>query len=430
MHTFLDERDKETIDEQLNTLETGVNELKGELVDYMFGSDTQLIPNKYVDGNNGNIGNINGWTLAIKKILPNSKCTFKWGSGIPYIAQYAIYNGEPSMATYVSGKNGASYDVSIPSGNDFYYLAVCINTTETDIDIDTNNYDGLIPTIDNLVNRINNGWENKIIVWLGTSIPEGNTQPPNGYPNVIADRIGATIHNNAIGASKIRKGFSQYVTETNPCGIGGISDMCNLCQTVAEKEYNITHWQEICEERGITYNPISTQDAEFYIQTSYENLLDPYITGTEKADLIVINHGFNDHIGDFNTNPTDPYNTYYFKGAMNFIIRRIKEKSPTTKIVIFGHYQHRNDLLFDSVFTELAQKWNVYYYPLWKYVGWSSETINCTKRVNAEGVWTDLGSTLSLSIKDQWIRDGVHPKGVARDRIAEVSLPLFTSILN
>ena len=62
-------------------------------------------------------------------------------------------------------------------------------------------------------------------------------------------------------------------------------------------------------------------------------------------------------------------------------------------------------------------------------MGWSSEVIMTNQRVNADGVWEFISNT-NISIKDQWIFDGVHPKGVARDRIAEVSLPLFTSILN
>ena len=428
----------EGLAEGLGYLKDDVDELKGDLVDYMFGSDTQLIPNKYVDGNNGAIGNINGWTLAIKKVLPNTKCTFRWDDDVPYIAQYAIYSDNPltNIDSYISGSNMTVFEINTPGELPFYYLAVCLNTARNSLDITCDKYDGLIPALNDINYRLNDinyqlndSWKNKKILWLGTSIPEGNTQPANGYPNILGELLGCIMTNNSIGASKIRKGYEPYVTTINPCGISHISDMRNLCQTVAEKQYNIEHWEDICNERGVEYTPISESDAQFYLATSYENLLDPYISNDNIYDAIVINHGFNDHIEDFNTNPTDPYNTYYFKGAMNFIIRRIKEKSPLTKIVIFGHYQHRNDLLFDSVFSEIAKKWNVFYFPLWEYLGWSSEVITANKRVNASGVWESISDT-NMSIKDQWIFDGVHPKGVAKDRIAEVSLPLFTSKIN
>jgi hypothetical protein len=275
--------------------------------------------------------------------------------------------------------------------------------------------------------------DGKTILWLGTSIPEGKQQPAYGYPDVIGKNLLCNMINNSIGASRIRRGIPSLISAQNPLGLGNMNDLRNLCQSVTEKQSIFDNWSAYKTVIPDAPETLQQSDIDFWLHCSYENLLDPYLTGTNKADLIVINHGYNDHLtgtDDVDTEPSDPYDRDNFIGAMNFIIERIKEKNPLVKIIIFGHYQVSGDYAkFDTVYQEIAKNWNIFYYPLWQYLGWSDNLISASQRVDASGNWVMISQT-QMTIKNQWINDETHPQGAARDKIAEMALPFFKNIFN
>lgn len=280
------------------------------------------------------------------------------------------------------------------------------------------------------VKRLSNNdykFAGKKILWLGNSISEGNVTPANGYPDVIENMLHCVVFNNSIGASACRMGNPNYTSIINICGVQNLNGLKNLSQTVAEKDAMINDWQDICTELGIVYTPITPSEKLAYEGMSYENLIVPYLTGPNKVDLIVFNHCFNDNIigAPIDTEPPTPYDRLYFYGAMNYLIKLIRETAPDIKIMIFGHYQST----FDEVLEKVARDWYLPYCKLWDRIGWANQTINASSRVNAGGNWTSVTPPEDMTIKNQWVFDGTHPKGVANQHIAETSLYYICEVL-
>lgn len=170
----------------------------------------------------------------------------------------------------------------------------------------------------------NNTWENKTILFCGTSIPGG------GYPNIVGDMLQVNIVNKSVGASIV----SAY--KRNGDIIGGENGQKSFSQTKQEKR--------------ILYGA----DYEKY---SYESILIPYLDGTyPMPDLFVLEYGsdYNQEqikadMAKLNENATSTigvdtltqslgvnYNRCTYTGAMLFIINKIREYNPNAKIAIVG----------------------------------------------------------------------------------------------
>ena len=255
------------------------------------------------------------------------------------------------------------------------------------------------------------------VLWLGTSIPT------YGYPQILGRLCGATIINNSIGSSCIAKGINSNITTANICGIQNKYGLYSLCQTVQEKQAMIDNWNTIASELG-TSDTLSNSEKSIALSSSYETELDPYLTGDDAVNLIVINHAYNDSAAQENALiADDPFDTHTLEGAYNWIIRRIVQANPNIGIVIFGHYtdlpEHK-----ETALSRVAERWNIPYYQLKNDLGWSNEVITTTKKIDSNGEWTTIEST-QMTIKNMWCADNIHPIGAASTKIAYVAQPVF-----
>ena len=255
------------------------------------------------------------------------------------------------------------------------------------------------------------------VLWLGTSIPT------YGYPQILGRLCGATIINNSIGSSCIAKGINSNITTANICGIQNKYGLYSLCQTVQEKQTMIDNWNIIASELG-TSDTLSNSEKSIALSSSYETELDPYLTGDDAVNLIVINHAYNDSAAQENALiADDPFDTHTLEGAYNWIIRRIVQANPNIGIVIFGHYtdlpEHK-----ETALSRVAERWNIPYYQLKNDLGWSNEVITTTKKIDSNGEWTTIEST-QMTIKNMWCADNIHPIGAASTKIAYVAQPVF-----
>lgn len=259
------------------------------------------------------------------------------------------------------------------------------------------------------------------VLWLGTSIPT------YGYPQILARLCGCSMNNEAIGSSMITQGIMSNVSTANICGIGSIYGLYGLTQTIAQKQSMIDNWTTIASEIESTAS-LTDEIKSIALASSYETIVDPYLTGTDAVDLVVINHGYNDSTDNAIAPENDKLNPHYLEGAYNWLIKHIIEANPNIGIVIFGHY---SDLPAskETALQNVADRWNIPYYLLKYDLGWSSvQTINTAKKVNLNGEFETITPT-DMTVQAMWLGDGVHPLGVATKRIAQVSQNVFADWL-
>ena len=242
-------------------------------------------------------------------------------------------------------------------------------------------------------------WQDKHILWLGTSIPAGGGDSLS-YPAYTAQKLGAVIHNEAVGSSMIRafdyKGSWVRVAWTNLSRA--------LSHTITEKEMLINYFNSGLDKNGkITSGGkygwkdlcigapqyLSEKDKKFIISCSYEEkLIHKYLDSNSpefiiKPDVIVIDHGYNDLTQDWYedneinsiTVPVDKYDRRRFIGATNFIVNVIKSYYPDQKIVFIGHYESDRKKRIYKAQLNLFEYWKSDYpsFKLWEVLGWSQE---------------------------------------------------------
>lgn len=257
----------------------------------------------------------------------------------------------------------------------------------------------------------------KRVLWVGTSIPT------YGYPQILGRLCGATIINNSIGSSCLAKGVNSKTTEKNICGIRNIYGLYGLCQTIEEKQAMINNWETIASELG-SPDTLTDEIEATALSSSYETVIDPYLTGDNAVNLVVINHAYNDSQNEEDTLISDNvFDTKTLEGAYNWLIQHIIQKNPNIGIVIFGHYSDMPEAK-ETALERAAKRWNIPYYELKNDLGWSNENIMTTKKIGTDGKWVNIPET-QMTVKNMWCADNTHPIGLANDRIAQVSKHMF-----
>jgi hypothetical protein len=292
-------------------------------------------------------------------------------------------------------------------------------------------------------------WNGKNILYLGTSIPYQGLPINNSYPELAANAVGATVNNQALSSSMMRTSHKDGQVTGTPWTIF----MRSLCMTIAEKNYIIANWT------NVSGTPIGTAPTAFtaaltlpiYINlnnagstvptdlsqpygsgtyasdmraASYENRVLPFLPGTQTnsigqtvgngynngvlvgvvADLIVIDHGYNDNQGgivgtpadttnDFTTVPATRNDARYFIGAFNFLLDVIYKANPKARVAITGHYENQLYPNIAIAQQTAASYWGVSFLKLWEKLGWSQQIVPGT----------------STKVKDIWLSDGIHP---------------------
>lgn len=279
----------------------------------------------------------------------------------------------------------------------------------------------------------------KRILWLGTSIPCGwswqivdieGAQVGNDYPAMVGILTGHEIINKAVASSRMASAVKTLVTENNPYGFSsgsGEGDIKALMRTIAEQQYIIDNWSAIKSTYGWTYFGDTLSDGEktAILSLSYENTVIPYLDGTYDApDIIVIDHGFNDHRDGANLGNVDSMDRQTFYGAYNYLVSIIKKYKRSIKIIQISHYENvvRADLVTQQ--ETIAKQNGVTFCPLCELDGWSIGTtgnVSTYGRWNIStnpqeaamnwGTWEDnvLAEPVTMTLYNYLCPDGVHP---------------------
>ena len=284
---------------------------------------------------------------------------------------------------------------------------------------------------------------NKKIVWFGTSIPQGNMGSLS-YPLVLGQKLGVTVYNEAIGSSRARASWAEFVTESNPLGAGaGYNSLIKaMGYTLAEKQYLIDNYDTLKANFTDTHPDSLSPELQLEIKNySFERKLYRYLTGKQAAyntvdttgfignvDIYVLDHGYNDianRIYASDTTIPEPgasNEMYYYAGAMNRYIREIMENNLHAKIVIISHYANtegKRDATVVDMQGKIAAYWNIPIIKIYEKIGWTDVEI------------TVNGTT--KTVRNAWLPDGLHPAsdttGKAVERYVQLLYPHFRDYL-
>ena len=281
-----------------------------------------------------------------------------------------------------------------------------------------------------------NYWNNKNIVWFGTSIPAG------GYPELVGAKLEATVHNEAVGSSMARA----FMYTGSMVGLNYINCLKALSQTIAEKQHLMDNWATNLDSNGLTageggvapftygWRDLLTgtppEDYTTFASTeeilgwSYENKLTAkYLDSTDSGfvvapDLFVFDHGHNDLNSLLKDDtcenaiavPAIRNDRGRFIGAINYLIDEIFKYNPRARIVFIGHYENARKTMIYRAQENLAEYWDFPLMKLWQKLGWSQQTVETT------GYWVDVntwvpsgGEPQTLTMTQIWMYDNLHP---------------------
>ena len=271
----------------------------------------------------------------------------------------------------------------------------------------------------NMYNEINSPWKGKKIVWFGTSIPAGGYSGLDTtlqYPKLVGELLGAKVVNEAIGESAVHCRRPWAITEKNPKGFSNNWPVVSRClsNSLEEMEWVI---QNYADRDIFSWNPVdslSEEQKEAIRDCSWERKLKRHL-GENRADLYVFDHGHNDEISDeqerYYTDETygGEYSLYTYRGAMNFLINKIKEDNPFARIIIIGEYENQKQPKISEYQQIVAKDWSLPIYKQWEQLGWSQKKVKTTG-FWSNGYWVPSGGTEhELTYLDLWLPDTVHP---------------------
>ena len=285
---------------------------------------------------------------------------------------------------------------------------------------------------DNIKSQLDNFWENKKIVWFGTSIPAGGAV--GSYVWELEKRLGCKIYNEAIGSSAVRAGCHAKITSDDTMGWKGCAFpniAYALSGTLAEKEEIINNYSKY----GWNVNLDDTHK-QYIRNCSYERKLTKYLTGGSvgRCDLYVFDHGHNDcltwneGIDEMSVIPSDKKDRTYFIGAMNFLIDLILKDNPKAKIVFIGHYESDRKKAIYQAQNVLHSIWGFPMFKTWEHIGWNQNKITL-KKDWVDGILTDTNVDKEFTITKTWMADDLHPhsdlSGQAIQKYADILEPWF-----
>lgn len=245
--------------------------------------------------------------------------------------------------------------------------------------------------------KLESRWKGKKILWLGTSIPQG------GYPEIVADFLGATVINKAVGSSVCRAYHRDGTTITGPNGERAFS------QTIAEK---------------------NSLYGSGYSQYSFESILIPYLDGTHDApDIIVLEYGADsgqesnlNEMPLLNEDCTGPigadsltqslginFNRCTYTGAMLFIINTILQYLPFARIVVIGYQNEMRRPQQVQAQETVANYWQIPLFATSPLLGWSDRIVpGSMAKFNAKYSPTYTASQDVTQFR-MWCPDDFHP---------------------
>lgn len=258
------------------------------------------------------------------------------------------------------------------------------------------------------------------ILWLGTSIPKGNSY--GNYPALVEELLGenVTIYNISKSAAIARSGSYRNKTSEDPYGFSAYKNnfrmlMKSFSLSTEQKQKIYDDWDNWSDKFSYDGNfDTKSDNMELYLSCSYDSDLKNYL---EKYDIdyVIYDAGYNDvACNDFADTteianmPKDWADTAYYIGASEFIFDKIHEYSPNTQIVVAGHYSNK-DYPFISIAQErLADICNVPIYKTWQETGWTTDKIQVTGQW-VDGYFVEDGIVRECTVIESWCPDGIHP---------------------
>lgn len=278
-----------------------------------------------------------------------------------------------------------------------------------------------------------NYWQGKRILWMGTSIPEGQDTAlgsiglPMSYPALVGQLLGAHVDNISLGSSMCRAS-----TRTGDAADGGTANILRaFSATCEEKEALIRDWQHIRHRlRQPEMYPQLGEEATTSREASFEHRLLPYLDGRlPMPDLFVIDHGHNDYkytlpdgtsditlipseetirsgllapdtymtgggfaglsrfLGDLSNVPDLPgfaagLNRNCYIGSVSFICTLILHHNPRARFVFISNYEAVQKPELIAAQRYIADSWHFPLIEVWKKLGFSGHIIPGTAALN------------------------------------------------
>lgn len=186
---------------------------------------------------------------------------------------------------------------------------ICIQFNTGSLTATSDIFDGYTPygclgdfketAVDKVARENSMPWEDKKLVWLGTSIPAGgryDISNPNSYPIMVGELLGATVYNEAVGSSALHCKDPTRINANNPYGFLDNFEAVSRCITnsLVEQEWIINHFNDTNVFTKNVPASLSDADKEFIRSCSWEIKLQKYFTAEAFPDAWIIDHGHND----------------------------------------------------------------------------------------------------------------------------------------
>jgi len=280
---------------------------------------------------------------------------------------------------------------------------------------------------------------------VGTSIPWQGVETGDSYPQLLANSLGITMYNEAVGSSCVRAGGNN--TGTTKFGLfKGLHCavlLKALSHTIAEKQQIMDKWQSGLDLNGNIFVGGTFGYRDFQLDYladwatlftsaeilgfSYQNkIINKYLDSTSptfiaKPKYLIIDHGHNDLVQttyDISEAtaiaiPSTRNDRTTFIGAMNYIIDEVLKSDARQEILFIGHYENDRKTRIYKGQQNLFAYWNFPSFKTWEYLGWSQQIVQTTGYWSA-GVWIPSGGALqSLTTTQIWMYDDLHPATLA-----------------
>ena len=245
----------------------------------------EILENKYYSSPNGGITELQNFRIQKIEIPYGAqKINITYlNSGVAYNLIRDIYG---NIIDYKTGKlSGTEWE--IPKGS--YLLEICYSKNN-EMEISFSPKSGIIEKVKKLESESNSieSWQEKKIVWYGTSIPAQGMGNNTSYPHICGKLLGANVINESQGASMVRIG-KNIAEPDNPLGdVYGIEGcsytnvLYALSYTQKEKYDIMKNWTT--EQRKANLKLQGYDDADLVNVVGYGELLGGGFVGDETDD--------------------------------------------------------------------------------------------------------------------------------------------------
>lgn len=161
------------------------------------------------------------------------------------------------------------------------------------------------------------------------------------------------------------------------------------------------------------------------LNNSWERKLKKYLTNSTAPALFVFDHGHNDPINNMTAEQSyyEQYgdnSLYTFRGAFNFLMRKILQFDSSKQVVMIGEYSGTDTDQINAMQIQSANDWNIPLFKLWRKLGWSkTKTIACNGHWQKSGdlyTWVIDNNYTNITVFNKWIADGIHPHSSPTDK--------------